>query len=592
MRECFHGPAAVDVTTSNVLGVLSLILWSLVIVISIKYLGLVMRADNKGEGGILALMALAVPNRVRSNGRRPLIVMGLFGAGLLLGDGMITPAISVLSAVEGLHVATSTLDAYVIPITMGVLFGLFVVQRHGTAGIGGVFGPVMLVWFATLSWLGILPILAHPHVVVAVSPYYAVIFFVTNRWAGFVIMGLVFLVVTGGEALYADMGHFGTRPIRLAWFTLVLPALLVNYFGQGALLLDDPAARVNPFYHLAPHWALYPLAALATAATVIASQAVISGVFSLGQQAVQLGYSPRLNIVHTSSEERGQIYVPALNWSLFVAVIALVLAFQSSSNLAAAYGMAVTSTMVITTTLLYVVARESWGWSRWLAIPLATFFLIVDVAFFGANLPKIPTGGWFPLLIGMLSGMLMATWRRGRQILARQMVAKMIPVDALRQQIEANRPIRVPGCSIYLTAHVEGIPVSLLHNLRHNKVLHEQVGILNIVTERKPRVRPERRVEVESLDQGLYRITARYGFMQQPNISRILTQCEKQGVPFPREETTFFLGRETLEIGSRRTMARWRKHLFLWMSRNAFDASNHFGIPAENVVEIGVQLEI
>jgi len=349
VRVCFHGRAAIEPTTPNVLGVLSLILWSLVVVISIKYLCLVMRADNKGEGGILALMALAVPDHNKPNGRWLLTLMGLFGAGLLLGDGMITPAISVLSAVEGLHVATTAFDAYVVPITIGILFGLFAVQHRGTAGIGRLFGPVMLVWFATLAVLGIVAILGHPQVIAAVSPHYAVIFFVNNQWAGFILLGLVFLVVTGGEALYADMGHFGARPIRLAWFGVVLPALLVNYFGQGALLLDEPTARVNPFYHLAPGWAHYPLVGLATAATVIASQAVISAAFSLGQQAVQLGYCPRLNIVHTSSDERGQIYIPVLNWALFVSVIALVLSFKSSNNLAAAYGMAVTSTMVITT---------------------------------------------------------------------------------------------------------------------------------------------------------------------------------------------------------------------------------------------------
>ncbi len=592
LRECFHGPAAVELTTANVLGILSLILWALVIVISIKYLGVVMRADNKGEGGILALMALAVPDRNRPNGRWALILLGLFGAGLLLGDGVITPAISVLSAVEGLHVATSAFDSYVIPITIGVLFGLFAVQRRGTAGIGRVFGPAMLVWFTTLAVLGIVAIVNQPQVITAISPHYGVIFFVNNQWTGFIVLGLVFLVVTGGEALYADMGHFGARPIRLAWFGLVMPALLINYFGQGALLLDNPAARVNPFYHLAPGWAQYPLIGLATAATVIASQAVISGAFSLGRQAVQLGYTPRLNIVHTSRDERGQIYMPALNWALFVAVVTLVLSFESSSNLAAAYGIAVTSTMVITTVLLYVVARDLWGWPRLAVVSMMCFFLAIDLAFFSANLTKVLAGGWFPLLIGAATGLLMSTWRRGRQILSRRLTAKMIPIEDLLQQIEVDPPIRVPGSAIYLSGQPTGVPIALLHNLKHNKVLHETVGILNIVTESAPHVRPERRVQVEPLDQGLYRITARYGFMQHPNMSRILTQCEKQGAPFPRESTTFFLGRETLEIGPSRAMARWRKILFVWMSRNAHDASRHFGIPPDRVVEIGVQLEI
>ncbi len=592
LRECFHGPTALELTTANVLGVLSLIFWSLVTVISVKYLGLVMRADNKGEGGILALMALAVPDRNRPNGRGVLILMGLFGAGLLLGDGIITPAISVLSAVEGLHVATSAFDAYVVPITIGILFGLFAVQHRGTAGIGGIFGLVMLIWFATLAVLGSVAIWSQPQVLAAVNPRYAVIFFADNQWAGFSILGLVFLVVTGGEALYADMGHFGTRPIRLAWFGLVLPALLLNYFGQGALLINDPTTRVSPFYHLAPTWAQYPLVGLATAATVIASQAVISGAFSLGHQAVLLGYSPRLNIVHTSSEERGQIYIPALNWALFVSVILLVLSFKSSSNLAAAYGMAVTSTMVITTIFLYVVSRELWGWSRLVAVPLMCFFLTIDLAFFTANLTKLFAGGWFPLLVGVVTGVLMATWRRGRHILSRRMAAKMIPTEDLLQRLEAEPPVRVQGSSIYLSSNPEGIPIALLENLRQNKVLHESVGILSIVTANTPRVRSEHRIVVEPLGQGLHRIMAHYGFMQHPSMSRILTQCEKQGAPFPREATTFFLGRETLEIGTSRNMARWRKILFVWMSRNAHDASRHFGIPPSNVVEIGVQLEI
>jgi len=592
LRECFHGPAAVELTTANVLGVLSLVVWSLVIVISVKYLMLVMRADNHGEGGILALMALAVPDSGKQNSRGLLLLMGLFGAGLLLGDGMITPAISVLSAVEGLHVATPAFDMYVMPITIGILIGLFAIQYHGTARVGTLFGPVMLVWFATLSALGVAAIVQQPQVLVAVSPHYAVEFFVYNRWAGFVIMGLVFLVVTGGEALYADMGHFGARPIRLAWFGLVLPALLINYFGQGALLVGDPAAKINPFYHLAPDWAQLPLVGLATAATVIASQAVITGAFSLAQQAVQLGYSPRLNIIHTSDEEHGQIYVPVLNWILLVAVIGLVATFESSSNLAAAYGMAVTSTMVITTVLLYVVAREHWGWPRVAAIPLAGFFLIIDLAFFSANLTKILAGGWFPILIGAAAGMLMITWQQGRQVLQKRFRAHMVTTEELLEQIEREPPVRVSGCSVYLSGYPEGIPLALQHNLKHNKVLHEKVALLTIVVERSPQVRSEQRLELTPLGQGLYRLVARYGYMQHANVPRILNMCETRGVPFPREETTFFLGRETLEVGREHGMARWRKSLFVWMSRNAHDASLHFGVPPDRVVEIGVQLEI
>ncbi len=588
LRECFHGPTALELTFANVMGVRP---FANSLVAGHRDIDQVLRDSHASRQQGRGWHSLAVPDHNRPNGRGVLILMGLFGAGLLLGDGIITPAISVLSAVEGLHGVTSAFDAYVVPITIGILFGLFAIQHRGTAGIGSLFGPVMLVWFATLALLGFMAILNQPQVIAAISPHYAAIFFANNQWAGFIILGLVFLVVTGGEALYADMGHFGTRPIRLAWFGLVLPALLINYFGQGALLLDNPADCVSPFYRLAPDWAQYPLVGLATAATVIASQAVISGAFSLWQQAVLLGYSPWLNIVHTSSEERGQIYIPALNWALFTSVVVLVFSFKSSSNLAAAYGTAVTSTMVITTIFLYVVARELWGWSRLAAVPLMCFFLVIDLAFFSANLTKFFAGGWLPILIGIVTGVLMTTWRRGRQILSRRMAAKMIPTEDLLQQIEAEPPIRVSGSAIYLTGHSSGVPFALLENLRKNKTLHEIAGILTIVTENAPYVRSERRVEVEPLGQGLHRITARYGFMQHPSMSRILTQCEKQGVPFPRETTTFFLGRETLEVGSRRNMARWRKILFVWMSRNAHDASQHFGIPPDNVVEIGVQLD-
>ena len=592
LRECFQNSTAVEPILANVLGVLSLIFWSLILVISIKYLTVVMRADNHGEGGILILMTLAIGNKVGKRGPWILMLLGLLGAGLLFGDGMITPAISVLSAIEGLHLVTPAFDPYVIPITIAILFGLFSIQHRGTADIGILFGPVMLVWFATLATLGIAAILKQPQVLEAVSPHHAVAFLFHNRWEGFAILGLVFLVVTGGEALYADMGHFGIRPIRYAWYVLVLPALLLNYFGQGALLISDPSLAESPFYHLAPAWAQYPLIALATAATIIASQAVITGAFSLGQQMVRLGYSPRLNIMHTSSEERGQIYLPFINWVLFIAVIGLVLSFKSSSNLAAAYGMAVTSTMVITTVLLYVVARKLWGWSRWAAIGITGLFLMVDVAFFSANLAKILKGGWFPILIGCFAGLLMATWRRGREILNQQFRAKMVTLDELLQMIKKDHPARVPGQAVYLTAHPEGIPLSLLQNIEHNKVLHKTVGILTIITANVPYVHYSKRIQVKSLGKGMFRITASYGFMQRPNVPRLLKQCDDQGVSFPAQETTFFLGRETIEISKRRNMSQWRKHLFAWMSRNARDASTHFGVPHKRVIEIGVQLEI
>ncbi len=591
MRECFHGPAAVSLSEANVLGVLSLILWSLLVVICIKYLGIVMRADNHGEGGILALLALATGG-TRKKERPWMMVLGLFGAGLLLGDGMITPAISVLSAVEGLHVATPALDSFVLPITLAILFGLFFFQHRGTARIGGVFGPIMLMWFLTLAALGLSALVEQPDVLRAMNPSYAIGFLMLNRWAGFVILGVVFLVVTGGEALYADMGHFGVKPIRLAWFTVVLPSLLINYFGQGALLLSRPEAHTNPFYLMAPSWAKIPLVLLATAATITASQAVITGGFSLARQAVQLGYSPRLNIVQTSSLERGQIYVPSLNWILFVAVVTLVFVFQTSSNLAAAYGMAVTTTMVITTILLYVVAREKWGWSKLSSCIAMGIFLIIDLAFFAANLTKILAGGWIPLAVGALALLLMTTWRQGRLILDRRIKSKMIPVSELLETIEENATPRVPDCAIYLTGHSDGVPSALCHNLDHNKVLHERIGLLHIITEPTPRVRSEKRVEVEEIGEGIFRIFAHYGFMQQPNMTRILTQCEKKGVPFPREATTFFLSRESLRVDSTGKMPLWRKRLFVWMSRNAHDASRHFGVPADRVVEIGVQLEV
>jgi len=592
LRECFHSSLAVEPSMANVLGILSLILWSLILVISIKYLTIVMRADNHGEGGILILMTLAIGTRIGRRSSWLLMLFGLLGAGLLFGDGMITPAISVLSAIEGLLLVTPAFDPYVIPITIAILFGLFSIQHRGTADIGILFGPVMLIWFATLATLGIAAILKQPQVLEAASPHHAIAFLFHHRWEGFTILGLVFLVVTGGEALYADMGHFGIRPIRRAWYFLVLPALLLNYFGQGALLISDPSVLESPFYHLAPAWAQYPLIALATAATIIASQAVITGAFSLGQQMVRLGYSPRLNIVHTSSEERGQIYLPFINWVLFIAVIGLVLSFKSSSNLAAAYGMAVTSTMVITTALLYVVARKLWGWSRGSAVGLMSLFLLVDIMFFSANLTKILKGGWFPILIGCLAGLLMATWRRGRQILNQQFSSKMVTLDELLQMIKKDPPARVPGRAVYLTAHPEGIPLSLLQNIKHNRVLHKTVGILTIVTENVPYVHYSKRIHVKPLDKGMFRITASYGFMQRPNVPRLLKQCDNLGVSFPPQETTFFLGRETIEITKKRNMSQWRKHLFAWMSRNARDASTHFGVPHNRVIEIGVQLEI
>ncbi len=594
LRECFNGPHAVALTRANVLGVLSLIFWSLVLVISVKYLLLAVRADNRGEGGILALMALARSARPgpRGDSGRIVVALGLFGAALLYGDGVITPAISVLSAVEGLEVATPALAPYVVPLTVAILIGLFLIQRRGTAGIGAVFGPVMLVWFTALAILGVARIAVEAGVLAAVSPLHALDFFVRNRSGGFLVLGAVFLAVTGGEALYADMGHFGAGPVRRAWFTLVLPALVLNYFGQGALLLVRPQAVANPFYGLVPPWGLYPLIALSTAATVIASQAVISGVFSLTRQAVQLGYCPRIRIEHTSPTEIGQIYTPGVNTALMLSTIAVVLGFRSSSNLAAAYGVAVTSTMVITTLLLYVVARRVWGFSLVSAVLGAAVLLAVDLAFLGANLVKVPDGGWFPLVIAGGVYLAMATWRRGRELLGRRLREKMPPLDQFVADVLARPPQRVPGVAVFLAGHAGTAPPALVHNLEHNKTLHEKVVFVTLVTEEIPHVAAADRVEVRSLGEGCWVVTGHHGFMQEPNVLEVLGRCRAHGLEVDIHQATFFLGRETVLATRRPGMARWRERLFSFMSRNALRATAYFRIPAERVFEVGVQVEL
>ncbi|XXF81485.1 potassium transporter Kup [Myxococcaceae bacterium GXIMD 01537] len=595
LRECFNGPHGVSPTPENVLGVLSLIFWSLIIVVSVKYLLFVMRADNRGEGGILALMALVMQRtkgQSHPTARPVLMALGLFGAALLYGDGLITPAISVLSAVEGLSVATPVFEHYVLPITLVILLGLFLVQRHGTAGIGAVFGPFMCVWFTTIAVLGVMEVVTNPVVLHAFSPLHGVDFFVRNKGHGFLVLGAVFLCVTGGEALYADMGHFGYRPIRLAWFALVLPSLMLNYLGQGALLLRDASAARNPFYLLAPDWALYPMVALSTMATVIASQALISGSFSLTRQAMQLGYCPRMEVVHTSAEEMGQIYLPGLNIMLLVGVVALVLGFRSSSALAAAYGIAVTATMAITTMLAYVVARERWGVGRAVALPMAGTFLAVDLSFFGANAVKIADGGWFPLLLAVAIFTLMTTWKRGREILAGKLRAASMSLRDLLESFGEHGPVRVPGTAIFMTGNPEGTPPALLHNLKHNKVLHEQVVLLTILSEEVPHSAAEERVEVEPLEQGFVRVVARYGFMENPSIPDILKRCREKGLQFQLMGTSFFLGRETLIPSKKPGMAMWREALFAWMSRNARSATAFFRIPPNRVVELGTQVEL
>ena len=595
LRECFfHGTKPVAPTAANVLGVLSLIFWALTIVISIKYLIFVMKADNRGEGGILALLALIIPWRKPARGGRSILMaIGLFGAALLYGDGVITPAISVLAAIEGLKVAAPGLEPFVLPTTTAILVLLFLFQKRGTAGIGAVFGPVMMVWFLTLAVLGIAGISRAPEVLAAMNPLHGARFFLDNGWRGFVVLGSVFLVVAGGEALYADMGHFGRPPIRWAWFAFVFPALLLNYFGQGALLLSNPKEVTEPFYHLAPGWALYPLVLLATLATVIASQAVISGAFSLTRQAVQLGLCPRFRIVQTSSEEIGQVYVPTVNWALMLTTIALVLGFRTSSNLAGAYGVAVATTMVITTLLAFHLVRERWRWHMVVAGLWAAFFLTVDFSFFGANTLKIVNGGWFPLAAGVVVFTLMTTWRRGREMLAGRLLEESGPLKEFLPEIAENPPHRVPGAAVFLTSRLHGTPPMLLHHLAHNQVLHEQVVLLTVVTEEVPRVPAAERLEVTMLSQGFARVIVHYGFMQSPHVPVALRECEPFGLTVDLEKTTFYLASETL-IPTRKVpgMMLWREKLFAFMTRNSLHSATFFNIPPEQVVELGQEVEI
>jgi KUP system potassium uptake protein len=593
MRESLHGVHGVAATQANVLGLLSLIVWALILVISVKYLVFVMRADNGGEGGMIALTALVTPASPTARRRNTMLVLvGLFGASLLYGDGMITPAISVLSAVEGLEVATPVFRPYVIPITIVILVGLFLVQRRGTASIGAVFGPVMLLWFATLGLLGAAHLVRHPQVLAAVNPMYAVQFFVHNGWHGYLVLGSVFLAVTGGEALYADMGHFGVKPIRLTWFGYVLPALLLNYFGQGALVLADPSAAEHPFFRLAPEWAMLPLVGLTTLATVIASQAVISGAFSLTRQAVQLGYLPRMDIEHTSETHIGQIYIPGLNRVLMVACIGLVIGFRSSSNLAAAYGVAVTTDMVFTTILFSVVARRRWGWGLPAILALAATFLFVDLGFWGASLLKIPSGGWFPLVIAAVVFTLMTTWNTGRAILAERIGERSAPLEEFLQSIRTTPPVRVPGTALYLARDPTIAPHPLVQNLMHNKVLHERVIILAMHTIGTARVDDENRVRVEALTGNVFRVIARHGFTEDPAVPPVLERLATLGLDVDLADTTFFLGRETLLATNRPGMAIWREKLFATLSRNARRATKYFRLPSNRVVELGAEIEL
>ena len=593
LKEVFGGHHPLQASAPNVMGILSLIFWALLIIVSLKYVVFIMRADNNGEGGIMALLALvqrAVPDGTRKSWW--LLALGIFGASLFYGDGMITPAISVLSAIEGLKVASPALAPLVVPIALIVLLLLFAIQRSGTRRVGILFGPIMMLWFLTLAVLGIINIIPTPEVLLAVNPYYAFYFFAHNGSYGFLVLGAVVLAVTGAEALYADMGHFGRGPIRLAWFWFVLPALLLNYFGQGALLIRNPSVVSNPFYLQAPSWALFPLIGLATAAAIIASQAVISGAFSVTRQAIQLGYLPRMQIVHTSEHEIGQIYIPFINWALLLGIVGLVLGFGSSSELAAAYGIAVTGTMIIDTILGFVVVLSLWHWNRWIAIAGLVCFLTVDLAFFIANSVKIVDGGWFPLFIGLVVFTLLATWKRGRKILLQRLQTGAIALEPFVQGMIAHPPTRVPGTAVFLSANKEGVPHALLHNLIHNKVLHERVVFLTVLTEDVPYVPGNKRTQIEDMGHGFYRIYLHFGFQDVPHIPKALLLCKQAGISFDMMQTSFFLSRETIISTGMPGMAPWREHLFITMARNAEGAMSFFRIPTNRVIELGSQVEI
>jgi KUP system potassium uptake protein len=598
LRECFFGSHSVPPTHDNVLGVLSLIIYSLVLVISIKYVVIVMRADNQGEGGVLALTAL-IPSRAGlaggparlAVGRPLLIALGIFGTALLYGDGMITPAISVLGAVEGLEVVTPLFRPYVVPATLVILVGLFAIQKYGTHRVGGLFGPVMVIWFVTIALLGVVWIARAPAVLAAFDPRHAAGFFVVNGFTGFAVLGAVFLVVTGGEALYADMGHFGKQPIRLAWFGFVLPALVLNYLGQGALLLIDPTVE-HPFFLLAPSWALLPLVALSTAAAIIASQALISGSFSITRQAMQLGLAPRLDVEHTSADEMGQIYVPQVNWGLMGATLLIVVGFGSSSAVAAAYGIAVTLTMVITVLLLYVVMTERWRWPKPAALAILVLFLTIDLAFFGANALKLMQGGWVTLAVALLLFTLMTTWKTGRRLVAERLTERAVPLSEFLATVATVQPARVSGTAVFMTAQPSGTPPALTHNLRYNKVLHQQVVVLTVTTAQRPHVVPEDRVSVEPLGGGLFNVRVQYGFMEDPDVPSALLRASQLGVPLELGDVTYFLGRETIIVTQKHGMAIWRERLFVLMSRNAVRATAFFRLPPERVVELGVQVEM
>lgn len=593
LRECFYGHHPIAASHDNVLGVLSLIFWSLLIVISVMYVLIILRADNEGEGGILSLMALIKRTKFKNPYLNIIIlVLGLIGASLFYGDSIITPAISVLSAVEGLNIATPLFEPVIIPLTLVILILLFSVQSKGTSKVGSIFGPITFVWFITIAVLGVISIIENTEVLEAVNPVYGYKFFVNNGFVGFIILGSVFLVITGGEALYADMGHFGKLPIKISWFSLVLPCLLLNYFGQGALILRDSTAVQNPFYLLAPTWALYPLVILATLATVIASQAVISGAYSLTFQALQLGYLPRMRILHTSEDERGQIYIPQLNWILLIVIIALVLGFKSSSNLASAYGIAVTTTMLITTILLFFTMVKIWKWKILTSALIVLFFLVIVLSFWGANMLKIFQGGWVPLLIGAGIYLLMTTWNKGRKNLLEKIKKETTSLENFVTEILSVRMIAIPGTAIYMASNKNGTPPPLILNIKHNRLLHKQVIILTIIIQKVPHVKSEDRLQIEQPTEGFYRVIANYGFMDVTNIDNIIELLNQKGIRVDINKTTFFLGRETIITKKRAGFGRLRDKLFIIMSNNAQRATEFFNIPPNRVFEVGTQVEI
>jgi KUP system potassium uptake protein len=594
VRECFSGPHAIRLNEINILGVVSLIFWSLAVVVTVKYVGFILRADNRGEGGIFALLGLITGSNAKLSPKmRAAVSLGaIFGAALLYGDGIITPSISVLSAIEGLEIATETAKPFIVPLTCAVLVALFLLQKRGTAGIGKIFGPVMIVWFLTIGTIGFLEILRSPRILAGLDPRYAWKFFAVNHLHGVVVLGSVVLCITGGEALYADLGHFGRRAIKLSWLSLAFPALLLNYFGQCALLLNNPDANLNPFYGLVPIELLYPMVALATTATFIASQALISGAFSLTQQAIQLGFSPRIQIVHTSAEVKGQVYIPAVNYALMIACLLLVLSFRESGRLAGAYGLAVTATMSLTSGLYLVAAIYVWRWPMWKALPPVGLFLLFDLSFFGANVLKIVDGGWITLVMAIVITTVFTTWKKGREELKRKLFAGRLPLDDFLADVARHEVHRVRGTAVFMTLSPEGVPSTLLHHVKHSQVLHEHVVLLTIQSADVPKIEDDQRVNLQSFGQGFYRLTALYGYMETPNIPRIMKLAAKTGMPVDPIKISFYLGRETLLTTGTSHMMRWRKNLFALMSRNSTNPTTFFGIPPNRVVELGAQVKL